>query len=278
MRVDSHQHFWIYNQEEYGWMSDGMDAIRRDFLPPDLVAAASTSGVQMSVAVQARQTLAETEWLLSLAESNRFIGGVVGWVDLRAPDVERDLERLSVHALLKGVRHVVHDEVDDDFILGNAFTRGIGKLAGFGLTYDILIFSRHLGQTGRFVRMFPDQPFVIDHIAKPAIRDGEFDTWRRALQDVASCENVMCKLSGMVTEAASGAWKKEDFRRYIETVINLFGPRRVMFGSDWPVCTLEAPYRSVYRIVEDAVSSLSEDERADIFGATAERFYGLTRR
>ncbi|HUX50983.1 MAG TPA: amidohydrolase family protein [Spirochaetia bacterium] len=275
MRVDSHQHFWIYNDRDYGWMADDAAAIRRDFLPEDFVAVSAASGITRSVAVQARQTLAETEWLFSLAETSPIIGGVVGWVDLRSGSVEGDLERLSANAQLKGVRHVVHDEPDDDFILGNAFRRGIGLLRRFSLTYDILIFSRHLERTARFVRLFPDQLFVVDHIGKPAIRDGEFDRWRAALAEVAAAPNVFCKLSGMVSEAASHRWTAETFRPYIDTVIELFGPERVMFGSDWPVCTLESDYAHIYRIVSRAIEELSADEQGAILGGSAERFYRL---
>jgi len=275
MRVDAHQHFWIYNDRDYGWMADDAAAIRRDFLPQDFVAASAASGIMRSVAVQARQTLAETEWLLSLAESSPIIGGVVGWVDLRSGSVEGDLERLAANERLKGVRHVVHDEPDDDFILGNAFRRGIGLLGRFSLTYDILIFSRQLEPTARFVRLFPEQLFVVDHIGKPAIRDGEFERWRKALAPVAAAPNVFCKLSGMVTEAASHRWTADTFRPYIDTVIELFGPERVMFGSDWPVCTLESDYAHVCRIVGDAIAALSASEQEAILGGTAERFYRL---
>ncbi|WP_455381952.1 amidohydrolase family protein [Salinispira pacifica] len=276
MIVDAHQHFIQFNREEYPWIGDGMTVLQRDLLPDDLSAASRAVGVDATVAVQARQSLAETQWLIELAHANSSVAGVVGWVDLRDPQVDALLERLSAERSVVGVRHVIHDEPDDDFMLRDDFCRGISRLARYGLTYDILIFSRHLPQALQFVRRFPDQPFVIDHIAKPRIRDGELLEWRRKLAPLAKCDNVFCKLSGMVTEAKPALWKPEDFRPYIETVLELFGADRVMFGSDWPVCTLETAYTEVFEIVDGAISGASEHERDCIFGRTAEQFYGLS--
>jgi len=273
--VDAHQHFIDFDPADYPWIEEGMDELRRDLLPGDLAPLCRAAGVEATVAVEARQTLEETDWLLGLARENPFIAGVVGWVDLRDPGIEAVLDRYAEQTLLKGVRHVLHDESDDEYMLRDDFCRGIGTLARFGLTYDILIFPRHLPQTLQLVRRFPGQPFVVDHLAKPTIRDGELRDWRAALAPLAACENLFCKLSGMVTEATPGGWKRADFRPYIETVLELFGPDRTMFGSDWPVCTLEASYDEVYTIVDIATAALSSDERAMLFGATAERFYGL---
>lgn len=277
MIVDAHQHFIHYNREQYPWIDDGMTILKRDLMPVDLAAASRPIGVDATVAVEARQTLAETEWLLDIAHRNPMVAGVVGWVDLRDRDVEASLEEYSADPKLVGVRHVIHDEPDGEFMLRNDFCRGIGLLARYRLTYDVLIFSRHLPQTLELVRRFPDQRFVIDHIAKPRIRDGELAEWRDRLRPVAQCENVYCKASGMVTEARPKLWKPEDFRPYVETVIELFGPERVMFGSDWPVCTLEAPYTEVFEIVDAAIAGLSTDERARVLGGTAAAFYGLDR-
>ncbi|HUX13513.1 MAG TPA: amidohydrolase family protein [Spirochaetia bacterium] len=278
MVVDSHQHFIEYNPEEYGWISDDMAILKQDSLPDQLAAASAPVGIEATVAVEARQSLKETDWLLDIAGRTPLVAGVVGWVDLRDRQLDRTLDRYLNLPLLKGVRHVVHDEADPDFLLREDFGRGIAMLSRFGLTYDILIFSRHLPQTLRFVHNFPDQLFVIDHIAKPRIRDGEFREWRDKLRPIARCENVFCKLSGMVTEARPKGWVPREFRPYIETVIDLFGPDRVMFGSDWPVCTLEAPYQEIYGIVEAVVAELSPTERDRILGDTAAAFYKLSAR
>lgn len=278
MTVDAHQHFIRYRREDYPWIGAEMTPLRRDYLPEELAALAAAAGVDATVAVEARQSLEETDWLLALARSSPLIAGVVGWVDLCSPDIEQTLERYAGEPLLKGVRHVLHDEPDDDFVLRDDFLRGIGKLARFGLTYDILIFPRHLPQTLELVRRYPDQPFVIDHLAKPAIRDGEIRLWRSGLEAVAAFPNVSCKLSGMVTEARPGHWSTQDFRPYIDTVLELFGPERTMVGSDWPVCTLRADYPSVLAIVRDATAELSAADRSAIFGGTAADFYRLSPR
>ena len=278
MIVDSHQHFIQFNTREYPWIGEHMTLLRQDLMPDDLAAAARPVGVDAAVAVEARQTVEETRWLIDLARHNALVAGVVGWVDLRDPRVEEVLDELAPEPLLVGVCHVIHDEPGNEFMLRSDFCRGIGTLKRFGLTYDILIFSRHLPQTLEFVRRFPDQPFVIDHIAKPRIRDGEFGEWRDRLKPVAACENVFCKVSGMVTEARPRLWKPDDFKRYVDVVLDLFGPNRVMFGSDWPVCTLEAPYSEVFEIVDDATAELSGAEREMVLGGTAATFYGIETR
>ena len=225
--------------------------------------------------MQARQTLEETQWLLELADRYPFIKGVVGWVDLRAPELPEQLERFCAHPRLRGVRHVVQDEPDDEFMLREDFVRGIGTLADFGLTYDILIFPRHLPVACELVERFPDQSFVLDHIAKPLIREGKVAPWDAGIRRLAPYPNVWCKVSGMVTEADWHRWQPTDFRPYLDVVFEAFGPRRIMVGSDWPVCTLAGSYADVIALVSDYIQQLSVAEQADVWGQTATRFYEL---
>ena len=252
-----------------------MLAIKRDFLPLDLKPLLDAGGVDGCVVVQAEQSTAETEWLLGLANEHPFIRGVVGWVDLCAPDVAERLRGMAVDPLLRGVRHIVQDEAAAGFMLRPDFQRGIAALEEFGLAYDILIYERHLAEALALVRRFPGQRFVIDHIAKPAIRDRSIHAWRLGMGSLAAQPNVYCKLSGMVTEANWQSWRPADFAPYIETVLEAFGPQRVMFGSDWPVCLLAGSYADVMSIVMDAIGSLSEVDRAALIGGTATEFYGL---
>jgi L-fuconolactonase len=275
MTVDAHQHFIRYRPEDYPWIDAEMQILQRDFLPDDLATVCLPEGVDATIAVEARQTLEETDWLLGLARANPLIAGVVGWVDLRDPSLEAVLERYAGNGLLKGVRHVLHDEPDDQFMLRADFCRGIRTLHGFNLSYDLLIFAKHLPQALELVRRFPEQPFVIDHIAKPDIRRGDFESWRSMLRPIAEYPSVFCKLSGMVTEAGAGLWRSGALVPYIDTVLELFGPERTMFGSDWPVCTLEGRYNEVYSLVKDAIQELSGFERTLILGETASRFYRL---
>jgi len=275
MKIDSHQHFWKYNPVDYGWMGLDMGKLRRDHLPGELAAILEGVGLDGSVAVQARQISEETEWLLSLAAENPFIKGVVGWVDLRSETVDVELECFAAEKKLKGVRHVLQDEEDDRFMLGEDFLRGIGKLEKYNLTYDILIFPRHIKYAVELVRNFPNQPFVVDHIAKPFIKKGEIEPWLSDMRKLATAENVYCKISGMVTEAAWDNWKEEDFVPYLDAILEMFGADRLMFGSDWPVCTLAGEYEQVLEIVTDAVACLSTQEQAQIMGANAIDFYKL---
>ena len=274
MKLDSHQHFWHYKAEEYDWMGPGMEDLQSDHLPANLFPLLAAARIDGTIAVQARQTLEETRWLLSLARQHAFIKGVVGWVDLCSPDVREQLARFSVDRKLVGVRHVVHDEADDKFMLQESFIRGIGALAEFGLTYDLLLFPQHLPVSCELVARFPEQPFVLDHIAKPFIKDGVLVPWDADLRRLATFPNVVCKVSGMVTEAAWNAWEPADFRPYLDVVFEAFGAERMMFGSDWPVCTVAASYREVVSIVTDYFEGLSADERAAVWGGTAARFYG----
>ena len=272
-RIDSHQHFWQYNAAEYGWIGEGMEVLARDYLPAELAGHLERQGIGGSIAVQARQREEETAWLLELAAANDFIRGVVGWVDLCSESVEADLERWASQATLCGIRHILHDEPDDRYMLREDFLRGVGKLKQFGLTYDILIFPRHLDYTYEFVEQFEGQAFVVDHLAKPLIKDGVVEPWREGMRRLAGFERVYCKLSGMVTEASWQGWKPGDFRVYMETVLELFGADRLMFGSDWPVCTLAAEYDEVAGLVKDFIGTLSQSEQGAIMGQTAARFY-----
>jgi L-fuconolactonase len=253
-----------------------MAAIRRDFLPGDLKPELDAAGYDGCVAVQAPQTEAETEFLLDLAAQYDFIRGVVGWVDLRAGNAEERLAHFAQFSKLVGVRHIVQAEPDDEFLLDPAFGRGIGLLQKFNLTYDILIYPRHLPIAARFAAHFPDQPFVLDHLAKPFIKDHEIEPWARHLRELARHENVHCKLSGMVTEADWIAWDRDDFTPYLDVALEAFGPGRLMIGSDWPVCKVAAGYGEVMALVEEYVARLTPTESAAILGENASRFYGLS--
>jgi len=275
VRIDTHQHFWIYNQRDYTWMSDKMDRLRRDYLPAGLAPLLAAVGITGTIAVQARQSLEETAWLLQLADQNPFIRGVVGWVELCSPWVDEQLENFSQHPRLVGVRHIVHDEPDDRFMARDDFLRGLGRLKKFGLTYDLLLFPRHLSLACEVVRQFPDQPFVLDHIAKPFIRTHEVEPWASDLRRLAQFENVCCKLSGMVTEADWRGWQQPDFRPYLDIVLESFGTRRLMAGSDWPVCTLAGSYETVISLTADYLAQLSPSEQDHIWHSNAEKFYRL---
>jgi L-fuconolactonase len=275
MKIDSHQHFWKYNETEYGWMGAGMERLKRDHLPGELAGLLKANGIKGTIAVQARQSIEESRWLLNLADENDFMKGVVGWVDLRSDGLELQLEEFAEHKEFVGVRHVVHDEPDNEFMLREDFQAGIGKLKNYDLTYDILIFPKHIKCAEKLVRKFDEQRFVVDHIAKPFIKDRVIEPWRTEMAKLAECGNVYCKVSGMVTEALWDGCKKEDFVPYMEAVLEIFGPNRVMFGSDWPVCTVAAEYEQVVGIVEDFISGLSSSEQVRVMGGTAVEFYSL---
>jgi L-fuconolactonase len=275
MRLDSHQHFWRYNSAEHVWMTDEMAVLKRDFLPGDLKPLLAAAGFDGCVSVQARQNLEETRWLLELADENDFIKGVVGWVDLRSPELRGQLELFSKRPKFVGVRHVVHDEPDDEFMLGADFRRGIAQLREFGLTYDLLLFPRHLPVAVKLVEEFPGQPFVLDHIAKPRIGEGVLSPWSEDLRELAKFPSVCCKLSGMVTEAKWRRWLPDDFRRFLDSVVGAFGPERVMIGSDWPVCTLSGDYGPTMRIVMDYAGQFPDEVREGILGGNCARFYSI---
>ena len=274
-KIDSHHHFWKYNAAEYGWMNNRMDIIRRDFLPEDLRQEMSAAGINAAITVQARQNLEETTWLLKLAEENDFVSAVVGWVPLIDPGVSAILERLVGHPKLRAVRHVLHDEPDPLYMLRDDFNRGIRVLKPFGLTYDILIFERHLPQTIVFVDKHPDQVFVVDHLAKPRVHLREMSPWREQVQELAKRRNVYCKVSGLATEADYSNWTEDQLRPYIDTVIDAFTPQRVMFGSDWPVCLVAVEYARWAGIVGRAIAQLSICEQEQIWAGTAQRAYRL---
>ena len=274
-KVDAHQHFWQYNPAEHAWMTDEMAAIRRDFLPADLKPLLDRLGFDGCVAVQVRQNLEETRWLLQLAGRHEFIRGVVGWVDLCSPQLARQLEEFAGNPKLAGVRHIVQDEPDDAFMLREDFCAGIARLREFGLTYDVLIYPRQLPAAIRLVREFPHQRFVLDHIAKPLIGEGKLEPWKAGVRELAKSPNLYCKLSGMVTEARWKQWQPGDFRPYLDVVVEAFGPDRLMIGSDWPVCTLSGSYESAMGIVMDYIGQFPVEAQAGILGGNCERFYGL---
>lgn len=275
MWIDAHHHLWQYNARDYGWMSDEMQPLRHDFLAPELESVLDGSGVSGSVVVQARQSVEETEWLLQLAGQCSLIRGVVGWVPLTDDGIGECLDRLCENRRLRGVRHVLHDEPDDDYMLREDFNRGVDKLASRGLSYDILVFERHLPQTIEFVDLHPNQIFVLDHIAKPRIREGILSPWRENIRKLARRPNVCCKLSGMVTEANWAEWKQGELTPYFDTVLAAFGPSRLMFGSDWPVVTLAASYQRWMSTVRQLLSGLSSDEQEMIGSGTATAAYRL---
>ena len=278
MIVDAHQHFWRYDAREYDWIDDGLAAIRRDFLPEDLSRELGHAGVDAVVSVQARQTLVETNWLLDLAERNDFIAGVVGWVPLVSPSIGDVLAELAANPRLCGVRHVLQDEADPDFAARPDFNRGIAALRGPGLAYDILVYERQLPAAIALVDRHPDQVFVVDHLAKPRIRDGVASPWRERMRELARRPNVCCKLSGMVTEADLRAWTRATLQPYVDVVLEAFGPSRVMVGSDWPVCLAACSYSRWLGTVRELCSGLSDTERDEVLGGTARRAYGLDAR
>jgi L-fuconolactonase len=272
MRLDAHQHFWSYDAAQYPWIPPG-SPLHRSWLPEDLAALQKPLGFEGSIAVQARQVVGESDWLLGLADKHANVKGVVGWVDLRSDRVEADLARLASHPKFVGVRHVVQEEPDVDFMLGKDFQRGISKLHAHGLTYDILIYPKQFEAAIRLAENFPDQPFVLDHIAKPPIKDGTIEPWKSQLRQLAKLPNVHCKVSGMLTEADHQAWKVEQFRPYLDTVFEAFGPSRLMYGSDWPVCLFAGSYEQAFRLVDDYARGLTDAERAGLFGGNCQKFY-----
>jgi L-fuconolactonase len=275
MRIDAHQHFWVYNPSEYGWINESMAILRRNFLPGDLKPELENAGFEGCVAVQARQTLGETTWLLKLAAESPFILGVVGWVDLRSTELRSNLRALAKNSKLVGVRHIVQSEPDDKFLLQPEFLRGISLLEEFDLAYDILIYAKHLAVAAEFVRRFPRQRFVLDHLAKPQIRDAILRPWAEGLRQLAAFPNVYCKLSGLVTEAHWWNWKPEHLRPYLDVAWECFGPDRLMIGSDWPVCTVVASYSRTVAAVNDYLARCTAEVSEKVLGANAQQFYKL---
>jgi L-fuconolactonase len=275
MKIDTHQHFWKYNDRDYVWMTGGMDKLRKDHLPPDLLPLMRAAGINATVAVQARQSLEESTWLLQLADKYPFIKAVVGWVDLSSERVVEQLEQFAQHPKFRGVRHVVHDEPDDNFMLREGFLNGLSQLKRFGLTYDLLLFPRHLPIACDVVKRFPNQLFVLDHIAKPPIRAGEIEPWARDLKRLAEFPNVFCKMSGLVTEGNWNSWTAQDFEPYLDVVLDAFGPHRLMIGSDWPVCTLAADYSATIHLAVNYIGRLSPGEQHAILGKNPIEFYSM---
>ena len=270
--IDTHQHFWKYSADEYGWIDDRMASLRRDFLPPDVLQEMVRAGVTTSIAVQARQTLEETRWLLELAERHPFIAGVVGWVDLQSKDVERELETFAAHPALVGIRHIVQAE-PDGFLERPSFRDGVARLEAAGLAYDLLVYARQLPAAVSFARAFPRQRFVLDHVGKPDVAGGGYREWRRHFDRLAELSNVTCKLSGLVTEADWRGWTPGQLRPYFDAALESFGPPRLMIGTDWPVCTVAASYKAVIALALDAIDEYTAQERHQILQGTAERFY-----
>jgi L-fuconolactonase len=276
MTIDAHHHLWKYSAAEYGWITPEQRVIRRDFLPEDLEPLMHHFGIEGTVAVQARQTLEETTWLLGLAEMHPLIRGVVGWVPLTdGAGVKRSLEQFAGNRRLRGVRHLVQDEQDPRYILRKDFNEGVSALREFGLRFDILIFERHLPAAIEFVDRHPNQTFILDHVAKPRIKDKIISPWDRNMRELAKRQNVYCKLSGMVTEADPQRWTPADLQPYIDVALAAFGPRRLMYGSDWPVMLLACDYARWYGTVTNAIVKLSKAEQDRIMGGTAAEAYGI---
>jgi len=278
MRIDAHQHFWHYNPQEYEWIDDSMSTLRRDFLPTDLLLELEKSGFDGTIAVQAQQTLAETKWLLELAATSSFVLGVVGWVDLQSPDVVSQLAELAGNPKLVGIRHVVQNEPDDQFLLRPRFLRGISVLEKFGLAYDILIYPQQLPVAIEFVQRFPRQRFVLDHLAKPLVKSGVLQPWASGIRKLAEFPNVFCKLSGLVTEADWSDWKPAQIKPYLDVALESFGSERLMIGSDWPVCTVAASYSEVMNLVTEYLGCYSDDVRNAVLGGNAAKFWNLQHR
>ena len=274
-RIDAHHHLWRYTPEEYGWIDDAMRALRRDFLPEDLTVAMRASEVDGAVVVQARQTLEETRWLLELANGCVAIRGVVGWAPIAGTEFQASMEEFACRPKLKGLRHIVQAEPDENYLLREDFNHGIRAMQGSGLVYDILIYERHLPQAIEFVDRHPEQVFVLDHVAKPRIREGVLEPWATRMREFAKRENVWCKVSGMVTEADWGAWTPETLRPYLDVVVEAFGPERLMAGSDWPVCLVACGYAQWFEVLERYFGGFSETERDAVFGGTATSVYRL---
>jgi L-fuconolactonase len=275
MTIDAHQHFWVYNPVRDAWINDDMKVIQRNFLPGDLAPVLIENKVDGCVAVQADQSEEETIFLLEQANGHDFVKGVVGWVDLRSPELSSRLEHFSEFPKLKGFRHIVQGEPDNRFLLREDFCRGVQLLAQYGFSYDILIYPTQLEAAEAFVQRFPDHRLVIDHMAKPYIKTGDIGGWEKSMRNIARSGNVYCKVSGLITEADWQRWKPEDVQPYLEVALEAFGPQRLMYGSDWPVCLVAGDYKRVKGLVTDFIARLSPAEQAAIMGGNATAFYKL---
>ena len=275
MKIDSHQHFWNYHPVKDAWISDDMKVIQQDFMPADLLPILQENIIDGCIAVQADQSEEETHFLLQLAQDNNFIKGVVGWVDFRSENIDDRLQYFSKFDQLKGFRHIFQGEAENDFLLREDFCNGIAQLEKYNFTYDILILPKHLPYTVAFVKRFPKQSFVIDHLAKPNLKENDFSDWERGITELATYKNVYCKVSGMVTEADWNNWKAEDFNYCLDVLVDNFGIDRLMFGSDWPVSLLAASYEQSCRIVENYFTKFSKEDQYKIWGVNAMKFYHL---
>ncbi|WP_419212005.1 amidohydrolase family protein [Maribacter sp. X9] len=275
MVIDSHQHFWIYHPKHQEWITDDMSLIQNDFLPTDLESLLSTNGVDGCIAVQADQSYEETDFLIHLADQHSFIKGVVGWVDLCSEDIDETLKEYAKNYHFKGVRHVLQAE-QDSFFSNEKFKNGIGRLAKYGLTYDILIYHHQLNQAIELVSQFPNQKFVLDHIGKPNINKSEIETWSENIGTLSKFPNVYVKVSGLVTEADWKNWEYHEMVPYLDIIFEAFGVNRIMFGSDWPVCLLASDYSTVKGIVQDYIERFDVEQQKMIMGSTALDFYGIT--
>lgn len=275
MRIDSHQHFWKFDPVRDSWINDDMKVLQQDFLPTDLQPLLKENQIDGCVAVQADQSEEETHFLLELAESNEWIKGVVGWIDLRADNLEERLLYFFKFKKLKGFRHIVQAEPEDDFLLRDDFCAGISKLSKYNFTYDLLVFPKHLQYAVEFVKRFPEQRFVIDHLAKPDFKQPDFSLWEKGIREIANYPNVYCKISGMVTEADWANWNESDFKYCLDVVTEAFGINRLMFGSDWPVSLLAASYGQCCEIVENYFSKYKKEELDRLWGGNAIEFYNL---
>ena len=275
LRIDSHQHFWNFDPEKFDWITEEMSLIKRDFLPGDLKPILQQNNFDGCITVQVEQTEEENNFLLKAAQDNEFIKGVVGWIDLQSENIEERLAYYTEFKKLKGFRHILQGEKKRDLMLSPDFKRGISLLNKYNFTYDVLIFPDQLMFAKELLNEFPEQKFVIDHLAKPYIKDGRIEEWKKDMEAIGSFENVYCKISGMVTEADWKNWKAKDFFPYLDVVVKSFGTNRIMYGSDWPVCLVAASYEQVLNIVREYFSSFSKNEQDLFFGGNAVKFYNI---
>jgi L-fuconolactonase len=274
MIIDSHQHFWTYRPERDTWITPEMETIRRDFYPEDLLPIQMVNKIEGCIAVQADSSEKETDFLIKCAREHSFVKGVVGWTDLRSPQLQARLEYYHEFSEIKGFRHIVQSE-PDGFLLDDSFCRGIAQLEQYSFTYDILVYPKQLPEVLQFVKKFPRQKFVIDHLAKPLIREKKLEPWRQLMKEIAQHDNVYCKISGLVTEAEWKAWRPTDFTPFQECVLEAFGPRRLLYGSDWPVCLVAASYEEQFTLTTRFISGLSPTEKKSVMGGNATSFYQL---
>ena len=275
MIIDSHQHFWQVGQFDYPWMTRDLGVLYRDYLPGELAPILKENGVDKTVLVQASNSVNESRWLLQLADESRFIAGVVGWVDLMSPNTDSQLQELSAHPKFKGVRHLVESEPQDDWLVQPEVLSGLRRLSSYRLSYDLLVHTRHLKHVSKVAEACPELALVIDHLAKPPIAKNEIKEWSRAMEPLARYPNLHCKLSGLVTEADWTTWQTNDLRPFVDCALELFGSDRLMFGSDYPVCLLAAPYNRVLESFQEILEGLSDTEREKIFSQNAAQFYRL---